>query len=119
MEKDIQREIYKWVIRNKGLYPALGQVFFSTQNGLLSNPVTVMMAKKTGLKKGVPDLLFLCPNKKFHGMALEIKTSIGAKRTDEQREFIQNLKELGYHADFYYRHEDATEAIEKYCKNEL
>ena len=55
-------------------------------------------ARSTGYVKGFPDLFIYEPRKKFHGLALEIKT-IKGRATKEQKEWIEALNERGYKAE--------------------
>ncbi len=70
-------------------------------------------ARKTGYVKGFPDLFIYEPRKRFHGLALEIKTLKG-RATKEQKEWIEALNERGYKAEIVKGLPDILDLIDSY-----
>ena len=54
-------------------------------------------AKKTGYKKGFPDLFIYEPMGSYHGLAIELKVGYN-KPTKEQKKWCQDLNKRGYKA---------------------
>jgi hypothetical protein len=84
------------------------------------------LAKNLGFKKAQPDLLFLQPNSKYIGLALEIKTLKGnpylkdgvtlKKNThlENQQKYLKELESVGYYATFGVGFEHCSKIIDKY-----
>jgi hypothetical protein len=74
------------------------------------SPEYGMMCKRIGLRKGLPDYQLAYPNKKWHGMWLEMKRSTekGKKPPAEQKKWLNNLLLAGYYANFAYGYDDAV-----------
>ena len=72
-------------------------------------------AKKSGYKKGFPDLFLYEPRGEFHGLAIELKVGYN-KPTNEQQIWINNLKIRGYCAETCKGIDEAIELIDKYLK---
>ncbi len=89
-----------------------------------------------------PDLIIMEPNKKYHGLFMELKVStpwdkkgnlkkqiVKVKQgnlvvgeychLDEQYRAIRNLREKGYWADFVWDIDEAMRIIDKYMENRL
>ena len=54
-------------------------------------------AKKSGYKRGFPDLFIYEPRGKYHGLAIELKVGYN-KPTKEQLEWIEQLNKRNYKA---------------------
>jgi len=88
-----------------------------------------LKAKRTGYKKGFPDLFIYEPRGGYNGLAIELKAlgsspfkkngdykkdyGIGGKRYS-QTEWIENLRLRGYKAEFCTGFDDAKEKIDNY-----
>lgn len=115
LEKEIQREVFKWVILSYKEYPQL-RMMFSTQNGLKSNGFSVNQAKLTGLKNGVPDIILPVPNVHYHSLWIELK-KIDGKVTSEQKEYISLLNQYGNYATACWGYDQTIDTITKYLNN--
>lgn len=91
----------------------------------------VMKLKRLGIiRKGNPDLMILEPNKKYHGLVIELKkksekitTKTGKLVADEhiedQMSKIQKFRSKGYYADFCFGALEFQALFKKYLNNEL
>lgn len=70
-------------------------------------------AKKSGYKKGFPDLFIYEPVGKWHGLAIELKVGYN-KATNEQRWWRDQLRERGYMAEICTGIDEALEIINNY-----
>ncbi|WP_223559611.1 VRR-NUC domain-containing protein [Chryseobacterium lathyri] len=77
--------------------------------------------QKRGFK--TPDLIIFAPRGIYHGLFIELKTKTPYKRDGTllenahlkaQEETIQNLRNLGYYADFKWDLQDAVKLIDWY-----
>lgn len=72
------------------------------------------LAKK-GLKKGVPDILIFEPNKKFNGLAIELKANYN-KPSEEQTQWLYNLKSKGWDSYWTNSIDECISIIQEYLK---
>lgn len=74
-----------------------------------------------GMRKGLPDYQLPIPNKKFHGLWLEMKrvNQKNRKKGIEQLEWQSRLLEMGHCAMFAYGAEDAAKIILDYLSNKI
>ena len=70
-------------------------------------------AKKSGYKKGFPDLFIYEPRGEFHGLAIELKVGYN-KATPEQLAWIKKLTDKGYVASVCVGIDEAIRIIEGY-----
>lgn len=106
-----QKNLIKWASYN----PVLKKLLFSIPNGGSRNLLEAVNLKKTGVKSGVPDIFVALPNKKYHGMFIEMKR-IGGRLTKTQSDFIKLLNEKGYYAVVCFGFLEAKREIEEYLK---
>jgi hypothetical protein len=67
-----------------------------------------MMLQRMGLSKGAPDfIIFDSPDPKYKGVAIELKVQ-GGRASKEQKEWIQNLRDRGWAADFCWSYLEAV-----------
>lgn len=76
-----------------------------------------LKAKKTGYRKGFPDLFIYEPNN-YHGIAIEIKTKTG-RATKEQLKWIDDLNKRGYYAVVCKGFDECVSTIKKYMNGKL
>ena len=112
-EDRLQEEIVNY-IRYK--YPKT--LMSAKMGGLRTSYKQAVKAKRTGYRKGQPDL-FIYEAKRntkgglYHGLAIELKT-IKGYATREQKEWIKELNERGWKAEICKGLPAALEVIDNY-----
>jgi|TARA_R100001015_G_C4625922_1_gene184666 hypothetical protein len=91
-----------------------GYLYCGSMGGNYQPHVSVRMrAKKSGYKRGFPDLFIYEPVGKFHGLAIELK--VGKNRaTKEQLKWRDELNKRGYVAEICHGLDNAISVIETY-----
>ena len=75
-------------------------------------------AKKSGYKKGFPDLFIYEPVGEFHGLAIELK--VGKNRaTKDQLKWQKELNDRGYRAEVCNGLDEAIDVIDNYLNNKV
>ncbi len=110
-EYEEQVIIFQFAEASKRKYPELF-LLYSTLNGVKLTIGQAVKAKKSGLKKGVPDLVLPVPAGEFHGLYIELKREKGGVVSPEQRMWLDMLNGCGYKAMVC---RGATEAIDAIC----
>jgi hypothetical protein len=90
-EEDEQQVFVEWV---EARLPDVK--FFAVPNGGKRHPKTAARLKATGVKAGVPDLVFPEPRGHYHGLYLEMKRTVGGEVSKAQREWLLLLADRGY-----------------------
>jgi hypothetical protein len=93
-------------------YPML-KWLFAVPNGGKRSGSTAATMQRTGLKKGVLDLLLLYPSHHYHGLAIELKYGRN-KPSKEQQDFIWHHEPLGYRCVVCWSWLDAKREIINY-----
>ena len=70
-------------------------------------------AKKSGYKKGFPDLFIYEPRGSYHGLAIELKTGYN-KASKPQLHWQKELTKRGYKAEICTGIDEALDAINTY-----
>lgn len=109
-ESNLQKACVKWFCLQ---YPQLADVFFAVPNGGARSAVTGAILKAEGVRKGVADLLLLVPNKKYHGLCIEMKTKKG-RQSLSQRLWQWAVTRQGYKYIICRSVEDFVKEIEDY-----
>lgn len=111
-EYNEQCKVFEWASYHTKKYPFLS-FMFSTLNGV---PLTIIQgrkAKKSGNKKGVPDIILPYPSQGYHGLFIELK--FGKNRpTKYQKEYIEYLNAHNYKAVVSYGAKEAIREIREY-----
>lgn len=68
---------------------------YAVPNGGRRDAVTGALLKAEGVKAGVSDLNFDLPNRFYHGLRIEIKTSIG-RQSKVQKAYQLAVEAVGY-----------------------
>ena len=106
-EYQLQKAVCKYLDLNNVLYcGSMGgqyQAHFSQR----------IKAKKSGYKKGFPDLFIYEPRGDFHGLAIELKVGYN-KPTKDQLEWIENLNKRNYKAVVCRGMDETLFEIQKY-----
>ena len=107
-EDKIQEEVVKYI-----LYVWPKTLLSATLGGIRTSYKQAVKAKRTGYKKGQPDLFVYEPRGAYNGLALEIKTNKGYA-TKEQKQWIVDLNLKGYKASVQKGWENIINEIDKY-----
>ena len=115
-EYQLQKAVCKYLDLNNVLY-------CGSMGGNYQPHISVRMrAKKSGYKKGFPDLFIYeiakIDDNIYPGLAIELKTKKG-RPTAEQVEWIKQLQKRGYMASICKRIDEALELINNYIKNKI
>ena len=70
------------------------------------------------MKAGVPDLLIFTPNKKYNGLAIELKIGYN-KPTDSQKKWLSDLKKCNWYTCVEKDFDIAVKLINQYFSNDL
>lgn len=111
-EAQEQSVLINWCELQKNKYPVL-DLIFHVPNGGYRNKIEASNLKRQGVKAGVPDLFLPVPNKKFHGLFIEMKWG-NNKPTENQDKWILKLSEQGYKVNVCYSSIEAIESIKEY-----
>ena len=108
-EYQLQKAVCKYLDLNNVLYcGSMGgqyQAHFSQR----------IKAKKSGYKKGFPDLFIYEPRGNYYGLAIELKVGYN-KPTKEQLYWRNELNKRGYKAEICNGIDEALEVIDDYLK---
>ena len=99
------------VTRFELTYPGLR--FCASAGGMRTTKRTAIKMKRSGYRKGFPDLFFYEPRKGYNGFAMELKAEKG-KASKEQKEWIADLSARGYFATICRDFDDAKTTIQHY-----
>lgn len=107
-EHQIQVALFQWMrISNPKT------IMFSIPNAAKRSPQLANYMKAEGMLAGVSDIFLMKPNKKYHGMFIELKSAKG-KLTDQQKYFLEQAKAQGYATCVCFSFEEAQAAITNY-----
>ena len=113
-ELKVQIAVVKWL---KLQYPNV--LYCASAGGMRTSLAVAKKMKASGYVKGFPDLGIFKPTYKHHGLFIELKADKKSYPTKEQKEWIENLKAVGYHAVVCKGFDSAIEEITKYFNGEL
>lgn len=105
-EAEIQQSIAKYL-------DFKGCLWCASAGGVRTSLSQAVRMKKTGYKKGFPDVFIYEPRRGFHGLAIEIKKQ-GGQSTPEQRMWITDLDKRGYKALICKGIDECIKAIDEY-----
>ena len=92
----LEHEIQEAVVNFLNIkYP--GVLYCASAGGMRTSMRQAIKMKRTGYKKGFPDLQIMHPTKLHHGLFIEIKTSKG-QASPEQKAWRDELNKRGYRA---------------------
>lgn len=112
LEDTEQITLFKWRDMFAGKYPEL-LLMHHIPNGGSRNKREAAKFKRMGVKAGVPDIFLPVPKNGRHGLYIELKAGKNTA-TKEQREFIEEVKALGYEAEVCRGWEAAAAVILQY-----
>lgn len=73
-----------------------GLLYCASAGGMRTSIGTAMKMKRSGYKKGFPDIFIYEPSGQWHGMAIEVKC--GSYPTEDQLRWRDWLRERGYYS---------------------
>tara|TARA_R110002020_G_scaffold183360_5_gene379653 strand:- start:707 stop:1057 length:351 start_codon:yes stop_codon:yes gene_type:complete len=111
-EAQLQAAVVKYIQYNKLLFCA------SAGGVRVSSMYQAKLMKATGYVKGFPDVFIYEPNKKYYGLAIELKVK-GNYATAEQKKWLEQLNKKGYYAICLNNLDEVIDVINKYLNNGL
>ena len=109
-----QEFLFKWIAFARGAHPDL-DLLFHIPNGGSRNRLEAANLKRQGVKAGVPDLCLPVARGGFHGLYIEMKYGKN-KPSENQKQWLSDLRKQGYAAEVCYSWEQAAEIITKYLE---
>lgn len=99
------------------------EILIVSANGGSRHPLEAANLKRSGVRRGIPDIFLPVPRGKYHGLWIEFKPSTiegvrKATATKEQKEMISYLISRGYDAYICWGFEAAVETIRQYLAQE-
>lgn len=89
------------------------QLIHHIPNGGERNKVVALKLKNQGVKKGIPDIFFPCPNEHYCGLYIEMKKQ-GGVLSKEQKNIIDRLQKNGYCVKVCYTFNEARIGLLEY-----
>lgn len=116
LEASEQAALFQWATVMSRQEARLKWLFAIPNGTSASSPAEAVKAKRTGRKKGVPDLFLPVPSLGYHGLFVELKRRNGrlSDLSDEQEMWIKTLTEQGYKTAVCFGWEDAAQTISIY-----
>lgn len=112
-EHELQKQIFQWAAwMSKQRWPELA-LMYAVPNAGKRSPAVAGMMKAEGLKKGFPDTGLPVARGGYHGLFIEYK--VGKRRpSPEQKQWLQDLADQGFHAVICRSFDEATSLIADY-----
>ena len=114
VESNIQIACVRWF---RLAFPMFSKLLIAVPNGGARNKVTGAILKAEGVVAGVSDLLFLLPNKNYHGLCIEMKTKTG-RQSDSQKQWEKLIKDVGYDYAIVRTFDDFQKLIKDYIESQ-
>jgi hypothetical protein len=93
------------------------QVLWTANAGGLRTSIgAAVKMKRSGYKKGSPDLMIFEPRGDYHGLFIEMKKPGGILGV-HQKTWLERLRKKGYYTAACYSYDEAIEAITRYLKS--
>ena len=115
LEATHQKIIFEWAEWNKNKHPELDMMFHICNEGKRNARYGAEL-KRQGLKKGLPDIALLVPNKTFLALFIELKADKNKRLSKEQKEWLDKLNSYGYKAVRCNGSEEAIQVIKDYLE---
>jgi len=106
--------VFYWAKLSERKYPELW-LLNSSLNGVKLNMGVAVKAKRSGMKKGYPDISLPVAKNGFHGLFIELKVGKNTT-TPAQKEWIKRLTEQGYFCEVCFGAKNAIEVIKNYLQ---
>lgn len=114
-EHYLQMAVFAWGQGLSSKHPELLNLF-AIPNGGHRHILTALKLKREGVQAGVPDLFLAVPNKKFHGLFIELKVNKN-KLSLSQKNWHERLKNTKYYVDTCYDLVSAQKTILDYIND--
>lgn len=113
-ELAIQSSFFAWVVLFEPKYPELS-LCFATLNGVKLPIGLAVKVKRQGMRRGVPDIIFLCKRGDKSGIVAEFKTTKGLI-SEEQKTFLLKAKVQSFETYVWRSVKQAISDVEEYLK---
>ena len=87
---------------------------YAVPNGGSRNLIEAVNLKRTGTRRGIPDLVLAVPVQDFHSCYIEMKRKTGGNVSPEQADVLDYLRRAGFNAVVCEGADAAIRAIEAY-----
>lgn len=111
-ESGHQEALFSWAGYNMGRMPEL-EYMHHVPNGGKRDRATAVALKRQGVKAGVPDIVLPAARAGYHGLYIELKAGKNTT-TENQRRWLEYLRQQGYYTAVCYGWQKAAELIETY-----
>jgi len=120
LEVDEQAAVFQHAALRARTDPRWGMLFAIPNGKAASSIREAVNAKRTGLKRGVPDMFLPWPAGGWHGLFVELKRYGGTKSDlkPEQAEWLQRLQAAGYQTVVAFGWREAVAEIAGYLAND-
>lgn len=112
-EDQEQATLFQWAALQERRWPELRMLYAIPNGGKRSKP-TAANLKRTGVRRGVPDICLPVARGAWHGLYIELKRIKGSHIQREQVQWIAALEKQGYRARICKGWEEARKAIVAY-----
>lgn len=116
LEADEQKTLFQWASYMSVRHPEL-RWMYAIPNGGSRNPIEARNMKAQGVKAGVPDICLPVPRGGYGALYIEMKRQKGGRLSEEQRDWISGLLEVGNLAVVCKGFDEARDVIIKYLTN--
>lgn len=119
----LERQEQEWLVNWLNYHPLLKDFFHKTNNEGKRTAFSGHKLKLMGLRPGVSDIFIYYPSKSYSGLWLEVKRNKKYTKSEQitptwiaQKKFQDDVKSVGYAAEFCYGWIHGSQIIEEYLK---
>ena len=112
-EAEEQALLFQWAAAMRRRMPEM-ELLFHIPNGGSRNMIEARHLKAQGVKPGVPDLFLPVARHGMNGLFIEMKRADGGRLSDEQKTWIQRLRQELYEVKVCHGFDEARKALEEY-----
>lgn len=116
-EDQEQEALFRWAEYAQGAHPELAMLYAIPNGGKRPMSVAIQM-KRTGTRKGVPDMALPVARGGAHGLYIELKRKKGGRVSPEQVAWMDALTRQGYRCAVCHGFEAARDVILSYLGGE-
>lgn len=114
LEAKEQEFLFRWAEDMAALKWSELRLMYHVPNGGSRNKIEAANLKRQGVKAGVPDVCLPVPRGGYHGLYIEMKRRRGSVLSQDQREYIEALRQQGYRVEVCKGFHPAADLIEEY-----